>query len=232
MRILAIESALLGGSIAASLGSQPLAEASLDGQRRTAQTLAPAIRDLLKRVGWRPGDVQLVGVTQGPGSFTGLRIGVTTAKVLAYAAQAEILGVNTLAALAEQVPLARRPLWAVLDAERSQLFAARYSADHDGWVEDVPTHVVYASSWLAQLAPESIVTGPPLSELRRELPPSVIVAPDSAWIPRASAVGRLAWRLYCGGQRADHWSLLPHYFRESAAEEKSRTAPGREGQQP
>ena len=63
-----------------------LAEQPLDPTRRSAQTLAPAIATLLDAVEWRPADVELVAVATGPGSFTGLRIGVTTAKAFAYAA--------------------------------------------------------------------------------------------------------------------------------------------------
>jgi tRNA threonylcarbamoyladenosine biosynthesis protein TsaB len=221
MRILAIESALLGGSVALLHGDRLLAESQLERQRRTAQTLAPAIHALLHRTGWRSNEVELVAVTQGPGSFTGLRIGVTTAKAFAYATRAEVLGVDTLHVLAHQIEPAHRPLWAILDAERGQLFATRFRAGPHGWLVDAPTELVHADNWLSQLSSDAIVTGPPLVTLRPRLPPGVHLAPEVDWIPRASNVGQLAWRLFSGGERADVWSLLPMYFRPSAAEEKS-----------
>ncbi len=100
MRILALETTDKTGTVAALDGSNLLAEMTLEPTRRSAQTLAPAIQSLLSQVGWRPPDVQLVGVSIGPGSFTGLRVGVTMAKVLAYAVGAEVLGVDTLEAVA------------------------------------------------------------------------------------------------------------------------------------
>jgi tRNA threonylcarbamoyladenosine biosynthesis protein TsaB len=229
MRILAIESALLGGSVALLHGDRLLAESQLESQRRTAQTLAPAIHGLLEQARWQPNEVQLVAVTQGPGSFTGLRIGVTTAKAFAYATGAEILGVDTLRVLAHQIDPARRPLWAILDAERGQLFAARFRAGPHGWLEDAPADLFLADTWLSQLSSDAIVTGPPLTALRPRLPPSVHLAPEFEWVPRASTVGQLAWRLYAGGERADMWSLLPTYFRPSAAEEKSAGGAQKDG---
>jgi tRNA threonylcarbamoyladenosine biosynthesis protein TsaB len=100
MRILAIETTDKTGSVAAMADDNLLADLMLDRTQRSAQSLAPAISRLLKQVGWLPSDVQLVGVSIGPGSFTGLRVGVTAAKVFAYAVGAEVLGVNTLEAVA------------------------------------------------------------------------------------------------------------------------------------
>ena len=76
----------------------------LPEKSRTAQALVPAIRSQFDAAGWKPTDVQLIAVTQGPGSFTGLRVGITTAKTFAYAVSAQVIGVNTLLALAEQAP--------------------------------------------------------------------------------------------------------------------------------
>src|SRR5688572_10548194 len=99
MRIIAIETSGRHGSLAVLSGGAEDAllqcEAVLGGDQRTAQSLAPALRDLLAEVKWPPPSIGLVAVVVGPGSFTGLRIGVTTAKAFAYAVGAEIVGVNT-----------------------------------------------------------------------------------------------------------------------------------------
>src|SRR5271163_2151267 len=95
-RILALETSELTGSVAAAADGNVLAELQLDPQQRSAQSLAPAIRALLAQVGWQPADIDLLAVTIGPGSFTGLRVGVATAKVFAYACGAEVLGISTL----------------------------------------------------------------------------------------------------------------------------------------
>src|SRR5262245_33492571 len=85
MRILAIETVGSTGSVAALDERGVLAELALDSRRRSAQTLVPGMAALVESVGWRSRDVELVAVASGPGSFTGLRIGVTTAKTFAYA---------------------------------------------------------------------------------------------------------------------------------------------------
>src|SRR5690242_11366028 len=100
-----------------------LAEIELNPSLRSASSLAPAMKELLARAEWRPTDVQLTAVTVGPGSFTGLRIGVTTAKTFAYAVGSAVVGVNTLEAVARRAAAeTRQRLSAVLDAGRGQLF--------------------------------------------------------------------------------------------------------------
>src|SRR4051812_4115512 len=99
-RILALETSELSGSVAAAMDGDVVGELNLDPRLRSAQSLAPAIRTLLDQVGWRPQELALVAVTVGPGSFTGLRVGVATAKVMAYAAGADVLGISTHAAIA------------------------------------------------------------------------------------------------------------------------------------
>src|SRR5205085_2589499 len=84
---------------------------------------------LLKQVGWRPGEVELVAVVTGPGSFTGLRIGVTTAKTFAYAVGCEVMGVNTLLAIASRAPAGTARLHVALDAGRDEAYVASFSTD-------------------------------------------------------------------------------------------------------
>src|SRR6201999_4451574 len=113
--------------------------------KRSAQTLLPAIGELLRTCGWRPAELELICTTTGPGSFTGLRIGVTTAKTLAYATGAKLIGVNTLAALAAAVQPTTDRVWAILDAQRQELFAAVFATN----LEDIPeTSVMAQSAWL------------------------------------------------------------------------------------
>ncbi len=219
MRILAIETAGLHGSVAALARDRLLAERPLDVQRRSAQSLAPAMAELLHEVGWQPREVELVAVATGPGSFTGLRIGVTTAKAFAYAAGCQLIGVHTLAAIAARAGVDR--VWAVLDAERGELFAAEFARDETGGLHEVTsTQVVAKDVWLAALAPGSVVSGPGLERLSGQLPPSATTVASALWGPTASAVGSLGWKLYEAGERGDVFGLVPNYFRRTAAEEK------------
>ena len=115
MRILALETSLQGGSIALLEADQLAWQTDLPTDKRTAQTLVPAIREALENLGWSSRDVELVAVASGPGSFTGLRIGVTTAKVFAYAAGSQIIDLNTLEVIAAQCPSHLPPFVAAPD---------------------------------------------------------------------------------------------------------------------
>lgn len=224
-RIIAIETSGRHGSVATLWGNinsaDLIAQTVLSNAERTAQSLAPALQKLLADTGWEPRSVELVAVAVGPGSFTGLRIGVTTAKTFAYAVTAEVMGINTLEALAIQAPPSAEPLWTILDAQRQELFAARFIASQDGNLKtDRETAIIAEDRWLSELQAGDRVTGTALSRLAGRLPAGVAVTSEALWQPMAEAVGRVAWRAYQSGQRDDLWKLAPHYYRASAAEEK------------
>jgi len=221
VRILALETTESIGTVAAFDGQRLLAESSLNAAQRSAQSLAPAIKQLWKTVGWQPRDVQLIAVTIGPGSFTGLRVGVTTAKTLAYAVGAEVIGIGTLEAIAARAPAEVRNLVAAIDAQRQQVFTARLIRDADGaFHRQGEVAIVDSQAWLQSLAAGDAATGPALRKLGGSIPPGVRLIDESLWAPTASAVGQLALRRYATGERDDLWRLAPLYYRKSAAEEK------------
>lgn len=220
-QILALETSGTTGSVAALVGEQLLGQRVLAGPMRTAQSLAPAVRDLLDDIGWRPRDVRLIAVAGGPGSFTGLRIGVTTAKTLAYVTGSDLLGVNTLEVIADQAPAEVPRLWALLGAQRGELFVGEFqrpAGQAMRWSQE--TRLVAAEAWLSQLPTDTYVSGPALSRLDQRLTAHLRRVEASRQAPMAEGVGRLAARLYAAGRRSDVWSLVPQYFRRSAAEEK------------
>ncbi len=224
--ILSIESSGRHGSVAALLANADtvrcLNQIVLKSDERTAQALAPAIRTLLSKSDLTPENMNLVAVAIGPGSFTGLRIGVTTAKAFAYAVGAEILGVNTLEVLAVQASAKDTSLWTILDAQRQELFAMKFAVGKNGERHiDRETSIIARQAWLAELKPADQVIGPPLQRLSEQLPPHIRMISPTLWPPMAEAVGRLAWEKYCTGQRDDLWQLVPQYYRASAAEEKN-----------
>lgn len=226
MIVLALETSAVAGSVALFRGDRLLAERQLDPMRRSAQTLASALVDALAAAACLPADVRLVATTVGPGSFTGLRVGVTAAKTFAYAARAEVLGLNTLEVIAAQVPLALRSagaveIQAVLDAQRKEVFVGRFRFAPDELERCAPDAIVPVQTWLDSLQPGVIVTGPVLDKLEGRLPAGVIAVAHARRNPQAATVGRLAWRDYLRGRRGDLWKLAPEYLRASAAEEKA-----------
>ncbi len=228
MRILAIETTSFTGSLALFEEDTLLAECQLPSQQRSAQSLAPTLQKFLAEQHCELSQLQLIAVAQGPGSFTGLRVGITTAKSLAYALGAEVLGVDTLAVLAHQAAsgIAGQTAgrWhAILDAQRNQLFAATFSRDSaTAELRCIsPTQIVDLAPWLEQLCPGDYVVGPVLGKIAAQIPAGITCVDQSLWEPQAASVGHLAWQEYSAGRRDDLWKLAPHYHRLSAAEEKA-----------
>ncbi len=229
MRILALETTETPGSVAVLEKDRVLGELFLPTTRRTTEALHPAIQELLQTVGWKPRDVQLVATCVGPGSFTGLRLGVTTAKSFAYCTGAEVQGLDTLEVIAAQVPetAATQVIWAVVDALRGDVVAGAFRREASGVLVPVEAaKLVPFSRWIAGLKDDSFITGPALE--RYERPPELRsrVVPKEFWAPRAATVGRLAWEHYRAGRRDDLWTLVPRYARLSYAEEKFGPLPG------
>ena len=226
MRTLALETSSSTGSVALLEGDRVVVErdlggADLAGGQRAAQSLAPALRSILREAKWEPRDVRLIAVTDGPGSFTGLRSGVTTAKVFAYVTGAEVVAVNTLEVIASQANVVSNRLWAVLDAQRQQVFAAQFALSGKSAPQTIlATQILDNASWLQRLVAGDIVTGTGLAKLAKRLPKDVQIVQNELWLPRAATLGRLAFAKYQAGQRTDFWKLVPQYFRKSAAEEK------------
>lgn len=231
MRILALETSVRDASVALLEQDRLVSQRILVPQQRTASALVPLMAQQLRAAGWRADQVELVVVSQGPGSFTGLRVGVTAAKTLAYATRAAVMGVPTLDVIAAQVDGPVPRLDVVMNAQRQQVFVASYESQVTGWAPLGSVRIVDNQVWLATLAteeplgevigirPAELVTGPALHRLREQIPAVVQVSPPEQWSPRAVTLGRLGLRAYRSGRRNDLWKLVPQYYRPSAAEE-------------
>ncbi|MFM9115803.1 MAG: tRNA (adenosine(37)-N6)-threonylcarbamoyltransferase complex dimerization subunit type 1 TsaB [Planctomycetota bacterium] len=230
MRILGLEASGYSGSVALVDDETRVAQIVLPERQRTAQGLAPAIADALASAGWRPRDIELVAVTSGPGSFTGLRVGVMTAKGFAYAVDAQVLAVDTLDVLAQQAPIRSDRLSTILDAQRNQLFEASFARSPDGsWQRLTATRIIDEAAWLTEVTAQSAstdwsVTGAALGKLGNRRPPSLACVDADAQQPLAASVCAVALRDYRGGRRDDLWQLTPQYYRPSAAEEQQAKA--------
>ena len=233
LRILALETSSRQTSVALLEDNQLVAQVESGGQS-TSASLIPNIQSLFERVDWGIREVELIAVTKGPGSFTGLRIGITTAKTLAFAAETSIIGMNTLMVIAEQArtslaqsatidaPLSCRNLIkTALNAQRQQLFAADFSLQSSP-SDEISTQIMDRQAWLDSLQPGQIVTGPGIQPLLSRLEQRTdlhVVSPDLR-LPKAETLGRLAGRQAQIGKFDDLWKLQPEYFRPSYAHEK------------
>lgn len=219
---LALETIATAGSVALLQDGKLAAAQQLPAELRSAKTLAGCVQEVWRDTG-KP-VIAVVGVAHGPGSFTGLRVGVTTAKTLAYAWQARLIGVNSLDAIAAQVApsdFASAELHVVLDAQRKELFLARYRLESGEWRRQGPDEIIPMADWLRDL-PEraTLVAGSALAKCNDRLPPGTLIADQRTWHPQARTVASLAERSAKLSTVNELWSLVPHYLRASYAEEK------------
>jgi tRNA threonylcarbamoyladenosine biosynthesis protein TsaB len=194
----------------------------LDAARRHARDLAPAVGDLLKEQGWRPRDLVGVIVSRGPGSYTGLRVGIMSANAFAYATGCALIAVESFAAVAAQVQPEIQVMDVIGDAQQDKAYLQRF-ARHPGDSEMhavTPLTIVEFATWLAGRDPAALISGPGLHRFRDRLPPGCRVADAQSWEPRADSLLRLGLARYARGERDDPYTLEPLYLRPSSAEEQ------------
>ena len=239
-KLLAIETTEKRGSIAASLDGKVLQYNELPDGSRSAQSLVPAIRAVLRQLDWPVKSLHVIAVAVGPGSFTGLRVGLATARMLAYAVGAKLIGVNTLQAIAANACIAEtgtegQTITTAVDAQRGEVSAQSFRLVPSRYFvrEFYPDPIedrrllTFAAWWeLANRDADICFAGPILQKIAAGKPEIVQLLDESLWQPHAAGVARLAWeRLYSGGSD-DLLTLQPYYSRPSAAEEKKLTSTG------
>jgi len=229
LKVLAIETSTTSrGEVAFALDDTLVASVVLSDQIKPTASLVPTIRELCHAAGWSVRELDLICVDIGPGSYTGVRVGLTCAKMLAYAADAPLATVGSLDVVARNAPSEAQLLDVAFDAARGQVFAARYcreagegsSTDAPDWVADGPVHIVQADEWAAACDRSGLVLGPALVKYRTILPPELRVADPDLWWPRAATVAALGLARFRAGPLPPFWTLEPVYLRPSAAEEK------------
>jgi tRNA threonylcarbamoyladenosine biosynthesis protein TsaB len=219
-RLLIVETSSRIGQVALALGDELRGVRRLDEARRHARDLAPAVAALLAEQGWRPRDVDGVIVSRGPGSYTGLRVGIMSAKTFTYATGCVLLGVDTFAALALQTPASIERVDVVADAQQDKLYVQSFVRSIEGWQASSELMIRSVADWLAAREASAWVTGPGLHKWAERLPAEVPMVDASEWEPRPESLLRLGLARYHAGQRDDVWKIEPLYLRPSSAEEQ------------
>jgi tRNA threonylcarbamoyladenosine biosynthesis protein TsaB len=219
-RLLILETSGRVGQVALASGGTLLASRRLEEARRHARDLAPAVADLLAGQGWRPRDVEAILVSRGPGSYTGLRVGIMSAKTFAYATGCALLTIETFAAVAVQVPAEVTALEILADAQQDRLYVQRFVREAEGWQSAKPLAIRTLTEWQAERNPSDWISGPGLAVIRSRLPERFRLVDESAWHPWAESILLLGLARLAKGERDDLWTVEPLYLRPSAAEEK------------
>jgi len=233
-RLLVVETSDRPGHVAVAHGSQLLAVRRLDEARRHARDLAPAVADLLSQQHWKARDLQAVVVSLGPGSYTGLRVGIMSAKALAYATDCALCGVETFQAIALAAGPEVNDLEVLADAQQDRVYWQRFQrTTAGGRLEAVAAlQIRDVEEWLRNRSGTSCVGGPWLRMGRGRLPADVPTLPPDACHPRIDCLLHVGWQRLQQGQRDDPWIVEPLYLRRSSAEEKAPPAQSPPGESP
>jgi tRNA threonylcarbamoyladenosine biosynthesis protein TsaB len=224
-RLLILETSGRAGQVALAQNDRLLRLRRLDEARRHARDLAPAVAELLQMENWRPRHVAAVVVSQGPGSYTGLRVGIMAAKAFAYATGAALIAVPTFEALAAQAPRDIRELDVIADAQQGKVYVQSFCRK----ASEGPPSAVAAlriqplSEWLVGRNPQAWVTGPGLRD--QQLPAHVSTIDPSLRDPQTASLLQLGLAQFRAGRRHDLMSVEPLYLRASGAEEQWARGP-------
>lgn len=216
--ILAVETSGRLGSVALAEGNKLFSETCFSGPMRHSAEIFPAITDLLGKFDKKPGQIEQIHISVGPGSFTGLRIAVTFAKTMALANQSKIVAVDTLDAIAANVipQYKSEKLGVILDAKRGQFFIAVYEKTQDAiWNKILPDCLMTAEDFVSRFTDKPIMLiGEGLVFYKDKFASkNVRLLDEKFWNPSAANVYKLGWELAKNGQFADPLTLIPNYIR-------------------
>ena len=224
MLILAFETSAKAASVALMDEHKLLGESYQNTGLTHSQTLMVMAQDLLKQCGKTVSDITAVAVAEGPGSFTGVRIGVAAAKGMSWGGELPCYGVSTLEAMAQSLGAWQGYVCPCMDARRSQVYNALFYVNH-GKLERVKQDRAIA---LAELAEElKALEGPVFlvgdgaklcHQTLKETVPSLVLPPEHRQHQRAVGVAMLAAEKIAAGEQGDGNALTPNYLRLSQAE--------------
>jgi len=219
MRVLAIETSTLAGGVALLEDERVVAEYALDVRVTHSERVMAAVDQLMRDAGWERDVLEGLAVAVGPGSFTGLRIGLSTVKGLALSLGIPVSSVPTLDAMAAAFPFAALPVCPVIDARKGEVYTSLYRWARTG-MERTCDYLALAPEALAgRLVEATILAGDGASRVHS---PHARLAPSVPRLPSAAAVGMLGLQRLRAGDAVPASALVPIYLRPSEAELKRR----------
>jgi tRNA threonylcarbamoyladenosine biosynthesis protein TsaB len=230
MYVLGIETSTMSGSVAIITADRLIAENTLNTRTTHAERLLSAIDHLLQTVSLSIQQIDGIAVGLGPGSFTGLRIGVTTAKSLAYSIQKPLVGIPSLDALASQYLFTNLLICPMLDARKREVYTALYRND-GAIVERVSEYAVITPEHVLRDLTEPVMflgdgVFPYRQMIETTLGHHALFADAARMLPRGSLIAKLGCDRLIAGEHDDWFALTPLYIRQSDAEihwEKEKT---------
>jgi len=225
MKLLAVESATLSGGAALLDDDRLLGEITLNIAITHSERLLAAVDRLVADCGLVPADLDALAVSVGPGSFTGLRVGLATVKGLAMALDLPVAPVPTLDALAARLPFADAPVCPILDARKGEVYLSQYRWDGLRMAREWNYLALPPELAAAELSAPVILLGDGIEACRpwlARLGEEMRIAPSAQRLPSAATVGQLGQAVLAAGGGVSAEALTPLYLRPSEAELKAR----------
>ncbi len=224
MKILAIDTSAASGSIALLEDELLIAELTTCIQKTHAERFLPSIKNLLDSAGIKIEDIDGFALTVGPGSFTGLRIGLSTIKGLAWSLNKPIAAVSTLEALAMNLPYSDKQICPLLDARKKEVYTGIYKVD-DYWpISVTPDSAISPEALVKKIKEPTIFLGDGVKVygnlIKDALEDMAVIAPSHLWPIKASSIGLLAWERFKSNNIDSPENIRLNYLRSSEAEIK------------
>lgn len=225
MKVLAVDTSSVVATVALMEDERLLGEYSINNKKTHSQKLMVMIKEILAGLELKPSDIDVYAASIGPGSFTGLRIGVTTVKAMAYANSKPVIGVPTLDALAYNVVTSGLIICPILDARNNQVFTALYRQKNNQ-LERLTEYMGIPVTELLQLIKEKdkavIFVGDAVGLHKEcfiaELGENCEFSPLAMRLQRGASVAEIALKMAKEGKFESSFELVPFYLRKSQAE--------------
>ncbi len=222
MNILALDTSTRSCSVALLEDEKLLVETAVCVPQTHSAHLLGMVEQAFRLAGWKPERLEGLAVGVGPGSFTGLRIGIATAKGIAYAAGIPCVGVGSLEALAASLLPRHDDICALIDARRGELYAAVYRAEGERLLPRLAEQAIPIAPLLSMLRGPHLFVGDGAllhaAEIRAALGEGARFAPAGQHAPRAGVIGRLARERLAQAPGDRGFELTPRYLRAPDAE--------------
>jgi tRNA threonylcarbamoyladenosine biosynthesis protein TsaB len=228
MRVLAIDTSTMFGGVAVMDDlSGLIVEVRLNVKSTYSERLMTTVDYALKKSGYKLSDIDFFAVSTGPGSFTGLRIGLSTVKGFAYATGKPIVSVPTLEALAYNFPFCLYPVCTLLDARKKEVYAALFKWEDEGFIRLISEDSIRIDRFLERLSVEKAVFTGDGAILYRDKILSILnkrafFAPPDKMLPSPAHVASIGMKKALNGEFSEPISLIPSYIRRSEAELKEK----------
>jgi universal bacterial protein YeaZ len=239
MNILAIETTGAAASVAIINEREEVFEETSEQKLNHLQNLMPMVDQLLSKCGLLIDDLSYIAVSEGPGSFTGIRIGVSSARALAQALGLKTISVPTLKSFAYHVPEEKGIICPIFDARRGQVYGGAYRWNENGICSEVVQGAAYELKELLENLTEKLMKtdkktvtffGDGIAPYQAQIKEwqdlslnddiHVLLAPDDSRLQKASSIAKLAYQMYLAGEWKNFYDLKPNYMRKPEAERK------------